>query len=300
MISALMANLRTGTDGAPTVLGYLSPFTAERMRNTPAAHRYFEGARKRAESLGYMLEFFCCGPEGLSDARLTTILQTRAIRGILIAPGTRDHFSLNLPWESFCAATLGYTFQGQPLPRAVNRQYHSIGLALRQTSDRGYRRVALLLSREDDARTDHLWQAGYLVHQQSQPASERLPIGFLDDLDTPARLAKWFERYRPDAVMLLRAQTRELIKKSSPGLFKKVGLVLLDRSPEHDGIAGVDQRPDLVGAAGIDLVVKRLIHNEFEVTSKRTTMLIEGEWVDDTSLPDRSKPSKATQSKSKK
>jgi LacI family transcriptional regulator len=287
MISALMTNLRLRkSDAATTSIGYLSPFTPQQMRETPAAQRYFDGASRRAQELGYNLDFFCFGAGGLSESRLATILRARAIRGLLIAPayGEGDHDSVGLPWDGFCAASLGYTLRLPIFNRAVNDHFQAIGLALRKAAAHGYRRVALLVSQHDDRRTGHLWQAGYLLYQQGVPESDRLPVCFLDTLADQGALRSWLARYRPDVAIILRADTIDLLRQA--GADAGLGLILLDRSPCHEGLAGVDQRPDLVGSEGTDLVVKRLIYNDHGLPATQSTILIEGEWVDDTSLPD--------------
>ncbi len=292
MISALMTNLRQGSREAPAAtLAYLSPFTLQQMRSTPAAQRYFDGAKARAYDLGYQLEFFCL--EEFSASRLATILRTRAIRGLLIAPafGENDEYALDLPWDEFCATALGYTLRRPVLDRAVNHQYHTIGLAVRRATALGYQRIGLLLSHHDDARTEKLWQAGYLVYQQTLPVGDRLPIGFLNDLPRSADLKNWVRRHQPDVVLVLRPEVIEALRGAT-AKSAGPGLILLDRSPVHAGIAGVDQRPDLVGIAGIDLMVKRLLHNDHGLPATQNTVLIEGEWVDDASLPDRSVPQK--------
>ena len=54
--------------------------------NDPFLRRVFQGAKGRAEALGYQLAPFWTGEEGMSDRRRSNILKARGIVGVVFSP----------------------------------------------------------------------------------------------------------------------------------------------------------------------------------------------------------------------
>src|SRR5579883_1841531 len=63
--------------------------------------RYFEGAQRRAQELGYRLEPFWIGDRNLTGRRASQILRERGIRGLIIGPLYRGSTVLDLDWDRF-------------------------------------------------------------------------------------------------------------------------------------------------------------------------------------------------------
>jgi DNA-binding LacI/PurR family transcriptional regulator len=285
LISALMVDLRTRSASRRWCsLAYVTPFPASAMDVLPAARRYFEGAKKRAGELGYDLVYFHYGDGVMSDSRTGKILYARNISGVLLSPGPKANYSITLPWQNICAAALGYTLQTPILNRSVNHQFHTITTAIRKARQHGYKRLGLLLNNEDDEKTEHLLMAGFLAHQTALPSATRIPILYWDSI-SDVELKKWLSKHKPDALLVLRPSWVDRIKSAGIRVPEDMALALLDRSDAHSGIAGVDQRPDLVGAAGIDLVTQDLLTSNYGLPAAPKTVLTEGVWVDGATMP---------------
>jgi hypothetical protein len=91
--------------------------------------------------------------------------------------------------------------------------------------------------------------------------------------------AKWFRRYRPDAVVSSHRVVRNWLEDCDARVPEDVGFVFLDWLDEADACAGIDQHYDLVAAAVVDLVVSQLHGNEHGVPAKPKLVLIDGDWV---------------------
>lgn len=287
LISALMVDLRMrNTSKKWCALAYATPYTDREMEILPAARRYFDGAKTRAETLGYELIKFHYSRETLSDTRLGKILFARNIAGVLLSPGKTANYKVTLPWENLCAATLGYTLQTPILNRSVNHQFHTISMAIKKAREYGYKKLGLLLHNEDDEKTEHLLMAGFLAHQTTLPANMRIPILYRDTI-SDAELRRWIKNHKPDALLVLRHTWIERLHKAGIKIPDDVAVVLLDRSDVHTGVAGIDQRPDMVGAAGIDLVTQDLITSNYGLPEATKTVLTEGVWIDGDTLPRR-------------
>lgn len=283
LISALMADLRThGTVRTECTLAYITAYSDDDLKVTPAAKRYYEGAKECAHARGYKLEYFHYSAQTLSEARLSKILFSRGIPGALISPCRPPVTSLSFPWEHLSVATLGYTLQSPIIHRSVNHQFRTLNLALRKAQEYGYKRLGLLTS--NDANVEHLWQAGFLYYQASQPVRQRIPIA-LHPLRSTPQIRAWIDKYRPDAVIVPSYPWLEGIRQAGYRVPEDVAVIVLDRSEEHVDAAGIDQRPDLVGAMGIDIVIQGIITNSYGIPAIPRTVMIDGEWVDGSSLP---------------
>src|SRR5882724_7484069 len=69
-------------------------------RNFAALTHYYAGARKRAEQLGFMLEYFLLGEHGITSSYLKKIFRTGVIKGIIVEShmGGRDGL-IDLDWS---------------------------------------------------------------------------------------------------------------------------------------------------------------------------------------------------------
>ncbi|WP_052362243.1 LacI family DNA-binding transcriptional regulator [Geminisphaera colitermitum] len=281
MISALMADLRAKNASLRTsIIAYVTDATPEMMNRLPAAGRYYSGACRRAEELGYHVEYFHY-PSATDARSLGRVLMARGIRGVLIAPGLSPEFSLTFNWSCFCAATLGYTLRNPVLNRSVNHQHHTLRLAFHKMLEKGRARIGLLITQADDMRVENAWTGGYLASQQAwiSDSRRRIPFCYLDKT-TPAALTRWFARHRPDVIIALREPPVSALRLAGIEPFRDVDVVLLDRSGDQPHVSGVDQRPDVVGEMGIDLIVQDLINNASGLPRSPKTVLTEGVWVD--------------------
>jgi DNA-binding LacI/PurR family transcriptional regulator len=280
MISALMADVRARNPGQRTcTIAYLTHATKEMMREIPAAGRYFSGARRHAEELGYHLEYFHFQPD--TNARsVGRTLRMRGIRGVLLPPVPNLDFSFDLEWQYFCVATLGYSLRAPKLNRSVNHQYNTMRTVFDKALEKGFRRIGLMIRKQDDDGTNNIWGAAYLASQQLRlDERQRLTFFYFDQL-TPAQLARWFKKERPDVIIsLARAPTGELRAAGIEPL-RDVNIVLLDRAEDQPHLSGMDQRPDLVGAMGVDLVAQDMINNACGLPRFPKTILTEGVWID--------------------
>jgi LacI family transcriptional regulator len=61
---------------------------------------------------------------------------------------------------------------------------------------------------------------------------------------------------------------------------EEMGIALLSRSGETDGIAGIDEQMELLGEATARIVISLLRHNERGLPRFPRYTLVEGSWID--------------------
>jgi LacI family transcriptional regulator len=280
MVAALMTHVRARKPvKSTTTLAFVTAFPTRDgwKRNQHGFVENHAGAQERAAQLGYRLEDFWAKETGMTGRRLSGILHTRNIRGVLIAPVPASHGHLSLDWSRFAAATLGPSLYKPDLPRATSDHFGSLMMALRRLAKLGYRRVGLVIPHASDERTNHAYTAAMYHYQHNIPPAVRVPPLLRDGL-TEQPFRKWFDRHRPDLLIGL------------PGLMNwalKWGL----RVPEEVGYfdpmrptgmswSGIDQHFREIGAAAVDLIIGQLQRNEFGVPAHPKVVTIRGTWAD--------------------
>ena len=81
---------------------------ANGWRMSACTRDYFDGASQRAKERGYRLETLWLSEPGMSGQRMSNILWTRGIHGVLLPP-QEALTSIDLDWDSLSSVTFGYT-----------------------------------------------------------------------------------------------------------------------------------------------------------------------------------------------
>ena len=239
--------------------------------------------RRRAEHHGYGVEEFFLGRNGLTPARLTSILRARGIEGLIVSPQSSRIVGAQLDHRLFAAVTFGYGLQSPALHRASTNMMQGILTALSELSRRGYRRVGLAVTDWIDARADHAYSGAFLFHQQILPARDRLPLLIFPE-NNPANgrnaFCAWAKKNRPDAVISFHTYVPEwLTKNLGWRIPEDVGLVVHDWTESMQGFAGIHHRRPFVAAAAVDLIVAQLMHHERGIPEVPHQVLVLPAWV---------------------
>lgn len=280
-VSKLMAYLRrTKSAKQSTVLGLVTDAEkAEPWRLNRHYNKFYQGACHRAAQFGYQLEEFWLKEPGMTSRRLTKILETRSVEGLVIGPISRSLGHLSIDFSRFAAAKYGQDVWRPLLHRADHNQFQGMLLAMRQLQRLGYRKIGLAILEGYDRRVMHSWEGAFLFSQQRIPPAGRVPAFVTRSLDHDG-FVKWFRRLRPDSVVSSHPHVRGWLKDCGVRVPDDVGFFFLDRLDATDGCAGIDQHYDLVAAAVVDLVVAQLHRNERGVPAIAQLVLIDGDWVD--------------------
>ena len=282
LVSAVMAGLHTaGPRKHLGTLAFLTSFpTADGWRrHSPLYIGYYEGAQERAEALGFRLEEIWAKEPGMTGARLTKILQTRGIRGLIVAPLFRPAGHLSLEWSRFSSVAMGYSMWRPEVHRIADDQFQNMTLALRHLRHLGYERIGLNMTPGADQRTNHNYLAAYLAYQYRVPSASRVPVLFSEGPDERAFVA-WLRQRKPDAVVSGWAKIEEWVRNANLSVPMDIGLVHLNWHKALGSWAGVDPRSPCGGAAAVDLVVEQLQFNQLGIPAVPRRSLIQGRWVD--------------------
>lgn len=246
---------------------------------------YRAGIGRRAAKCGYSVEEFSTMEFGSDGRRLSEILHARGIIGLVLAPYRRleGPGAVRLEWEKFTAVTLGYSVAKPNVNRVCHRNYRGVRMAARELARRGYKRIGLCIEPHYDERTDHSYQAGFLVFQQELDAADRVPV-FREKIDSRVdrRFLEWTGAHRPDALLLTRGFIDPLAR-IGVRFPENMGGALLDVDPRSHDWAGIDHKSELIGAMATDLLIAQIQRNERGLPGHPLIQSVEGAWVDGSS-----------------
>ncbi|HEU5078620.1 MAG TPA: LacI family DNA-binding transcriptional regulator [Opitutaceae bacterium] len=240
--------------------------------------RLIEGARTRAERLGYSLDQVDLGIyEGKRNA-LTRMLLARGVAGVLLAP-TADPASYSelLDWNNFPAVAMTYSVIEPRVHRVVTHHFDNAVRTFVFLRQAGLDRIGLAMTGDMEFRTNHSYSGAYFRIGSSREVRV-FPILYLDQ-SSRRDIRRWFERHRPDAIVVANAsQVRQLVLPAlGPRVCAKVAFAALDYE-SGEGIAGMDQRFEIIGSHAIDALVAQIHRNEKGLPANPTIGMVEGHW----------------------
>ncbi|MEJ1971841.1 MAG: substrate-binding domain-containing protein [Lacunisphaera sp.] len=253
------------------VLAYVTCFEKrDGWQQSPFFQRAYAGARVQAEALGFRLEHAWLGEPGVSPQRFAQVLESRGIRGLVIAPLPRPASRLWLPWERFSCVAIGPSLVDPALHSACGDQYQAMILALDRLAQRGYRRVGLLLDPEADQRHQRKYQAALAI-----TTSARSPRPLIASRPADSEVRAWLRREKPDVVLSSEDAAFDRLVALGLSVPRRIGFASLVRSGRRE-ISGVETFPEQIAAAAINRLQQLLYENETGVPELPACSMLPG------------------------
>jgi len=305
LVQTLMANLRsTRPANYHSTIAWITAFPERDGWSEHWIHKhYHQGAVARAAALGYKIETFWALAPRMNGAALTRMLRARGIRGLIIPPVGTPGTHLDIAWEHFSCATIGYSFMEPRLHRAAANLREGMTRALAECQRRGFKRIGFAVPASTDARVNHSWLAGYLAWQQFIPKKDRLPV-LLAPGPIEEPLPRWLGAHRPDVIISPNFEFLTWLPALGKRIPEDISLVTLSYPDDKDAsiahISGINQNNFSIGEAAVDLVVSQLQHNDTGLPAHPRVMLIDGFWNEGETLSTPSpKPSARTRTRAR-
>ena len=284
---AALAQYRRGNAKVPICaeLAWINSWPEpKQLRTFKEFDNYWRGAAEESERCGFRLEEFMLNKQ-LTPARLEKILLARNIQGILIPPhGIFAPEWGDFSWENFCVVRFGHSVSN-PRAHIVSSDQLTGGLiAFENMWKQGYRRIGLV----SIPRTVTRFGAGYLFNQMRlSPATRIPPLIFPEFHDEKIRcriIKSWINKHKPDAILTDVGQMRSTLAKVGCEVPKDMGLAafsVLDGGAD----AGIDQNSREIGKAAVQMLISLINHGERGIPAVCRELLIEGSWVNGSTLP---------------
>ncbi|HEY0946872.1 MAG TPA: LacI family DNA-binding transcriptional regulator [Opitutaceae bacterium] len=284
-VAQLMEHLRTArARRAPSKLAVIVPeLTAAQLKSYHPIMEMIAGAREQAAEAGFEVDVFHLVSAGMTAGRLHTILRTRRIQGVFVAPFASGVGRLDFDFTGFAAATAGYSIIEPLLHRSCPNYLQMMDETLEWVTRQGYRRVGFVLTYRPGGIGHKLFSSSFLYYQNHIPAADRIPILPKDEI-TDGRLLQWVQTYRPEVIISSGAIYRQLTNLGVP-VPKKIKFANMDLSEPPQDAAGVDHRYRLVGRETVKLILSQLLLNMTGLPDHPKIVLVDSHWRPGFTMP---------------
>jgi LacI family transcriptional regulator len=285
LAGALMSELRRSRGTAfRGVLAAVDFHEPDRPDSAARFHRELVlGADARATDLGFKVEKFIVGHNGLSVHRLDTILQSRGIHGIFLLPAWDEPDLSALDWSHYAGIYTDYIIERPALHSVCSDHYRSLLAALHRIATLGYTRPGLFLQKHHDERLQYRWGAAFRTFQEHHPGIQPVPPLTVDKFSRDAFIA-WFRKHKPDVVLSHNTEAIDWMESCGAVVPSTHGFVSLNVLMKTRPCAGLDLQPRQLGARGAELLIAQLQRNEAGIPAWPSTTTIPAHWVDGPTL----------------
>jgi LacI family transcriptional regulator len=256
----------------------------ERLRQFREFDLYWEGATAAAAELGYRIEEYVVNTPALI-ASSERILRARGVEGILLSPGC-----LPVGWDSFNWAEFsvirfsGPSHETEAAFRSItSNQFGNTLLAMERMRERGYQRIGFV-GLEGTAR---LFGAGFYWGLREVPEENRLPILLLPDTteqEWQIVFENWLREAKPDAILTDVSLLPRLLAKTGHRFPQEIGMATLNVL-DCPIDAGIFTNPREVGYTAMNTLGALIETRTLGIPKNSSQLLIDGAWVDGSSLP---------------
>ena len=257
----------------------------ERSRHLTRIYQHME---RRAGELGYRLEPLWLRAPGMTYRRFRGILDTRGIDGLLCfgSPNLAETFPSEL--DHYAIVTVGLSIE-TPLHRVTSHFYSDLYRTLDRVRAMGYRRPGLVLSLYEERRSAYAYTSAYLgwcEHAFGSPLT--VPVLRLNRVEE-APLLDWLQTHRPDVIVFVHlydvlAELVQVLRQNGVRVPQDVGVAAVTQILEGSPFSGMEQNQTLMGAWAVELLVARIMNQDFGIPANPRIELVESRWVDGRSL----------------
>lgn len=241
------------------------------------------GISTRANQLGFNVERFVVGAQGVRLKRLDTILHTRGIQGLILLPASGFPDLTALSWNRYTAVYADYFIDHPPLHCVCSDHYRSMIALLRELHHRGYRRPGLFMEIPLSERLQFRWEGAFLALQKYLPDITEVPTLLLHDVTRQA-FESWFKKHNPDVVIGHFPEAIAWMKACGARLPKTHAFVCLNVLRTTGNCATLDLHTSELGARATELVVGQLLHNELGVPTQPSLTTIPAQLIEGPTL----------------
>lgn len=273
------------------VIGWVDNWKGEpgKLLKVPTYKAYYDGARARAEELGYAVEIFRMHEKGMTPERMQQIFRARNVGGVLVAPQERPGNHLGLDFSETSALAFGFSSQPWELNLITARHEQIMDLIVEKIYRLGYRRPGYCVLPESDSGSNYTWISRWNYFLSTHKGMKVLPR--TEALDR-ASLGQWITRNKPD-VLVGFGDLLEKVEGLGYSVPADLGFVSIAAAPALSRAAGVDQNDLLIGRTAVDVLVGMIHRNEKGLPRVPIRTFVDCTWFEGETLrPQKAKVAK--------
>lgn len=245
------------------------------------AEDVLEGAKARAEELGFMLDRLWLDDTGLEPVRLKRLLRSRGVEAVLLLPMARPiDLTEVLDWGGLSAVATSATITAPHVHSVLPAQFGNMIALCAALKAEGCRRIGLATVKHQDVRVEHRAAAAVLWHNHEEGVPDVKPLIFKEWAVDPAAFRAWYDRMRPDAIVAdaqaYLDEMRELIPARERS---KIFFALTTMPPREPArYAGMQEDARGIGAAAIEQLDWMYQHGERGIPASPRVTLVNGHY----------------------
>ena len=288
MLSSLIAYRKSRSKGIQTpTIGYIMNVDGdEGLKASSARYQFLQGAKQRANELGYNLDVFYYGGRHYHSKYLDKVLITRNITGIILAAFYTHFTDIELSWDFYSIVKI------EMLPTHVrahaieNNQYQVVRRAFQELRKLGFKRIGLCIANHDEKHTRNLFSAGYYVEQHMIPEEDRVPLlvfegnEFREEFsESRSKILNWVIENKLEVVISNWRILDPVVAEARKRMGKQVYAVSLDLENgfENEGW-GIVQNHEGVGGAAVEVLSGLMQHHQKGQIESPRISLINAKW----------------------
>lgn len=242
----------------------------------------YRGALERSRFLGYKLELFWIGEPGMTGKRISGILQSRNIMGVVAGPMREAYDDYALEWDKFISVRIGYSLSDSRLTTVISDQFQNTVQAFERIYADGFRRIGFACPGFLDERVHHKFSGAYLSQVFLRFNELPLPM-FIDPNPTGGREAflEWYQKHQPEVILAGgRSIYYKFLMAAGVDVPAQVQFVSTHAEYLRSPVAGISQNGSVVGASAVDHLVSMIQGFKTGLEAYPKTTLVPGRWVD--------------------
>ena len=278
MVSALMRQRRRKVCGTPhSKIAFLhsNPKDGIAWVSPHYARSCFKGAMDFAVKSGYLFEAVYFDPEKMSGKRLSQILWTQNVQGLVIAP-MPPGMTLECDWDLFAAVCLDYSLPNLNVNRVIDDHMAAMTRLVSHIAELHYTRPGIVMGETNDDRTHHNRLGSFLAHCARMPSFAFIPpLLFNNENWSSERLQLWMREHRPDVIVAGDPFVLASIEASGIPIPRDLGVALYYKDSERQKYSGLTIDPIRVGALAADVLISMIEHNQRGLPSTPTATYVD-------------------------
>jgi LacI family transcriptional regulator len=277
MISALMSRRQSRTTTRLRAkIAFITAFPErDEWRRSQYAAGCYAGVQAACSARGYLAEPIWLWEPLIHGRRLSQILWTQNVQGVVIAPLPVDNPPIALEWERFAAVSLDYSMADPVLHRVVDDHAFGMERVLDETARRDYRRPGLVIRASQDVRTHHSRLGVFLVQRRLHPEWDEIqPLILPEDRWDAGLFAAWLKRERPDVVLTEETAVMKAVSAIGLRIPRDLGIAFFHKEQPARQLSGLHVNSHEVGSIAAGILMRLVETNERGSPRVPTTTLV--------------------------
>jgi len=238
------------------------------------------GMKERAEQLGYATDLLNLNDFPTKE-QINRVLINRGIEGLVVLPLRYiSDLTDRISWDQFSTVVVTSALQAPKFHSALPNHFDNVTKSINQILELGYSKIGFITLKDWGRRTLHRWEGGIAWHNCFRELPQ-IKI-FSESLANPtdyATLIDWLAKNQFEVVIaepLTQVPFQEIFNQLP---IQKRPQIITMSWPTPLAIAGVDQLPELIGKAAVEILDGLIVRGEKGIPQIPYTTMIEGKWV---------------------